>query len=142
MQTISQRIREEIGDPLRWRLATLGPLLAFAAGAEAQTVTAAECRLIARHVPAADVAYRSGIDVRGRPVAPADLAPAPTVIPERFVIALSVDLRRRLGLPDELKPELPIGVITVENGTLFLNGRPIPADAAGGLAAACAAALR
>lgn len=127
---------------MRWRLATLGLVLAFTAGAEAQTVTPAECRLIARHVPAADVAYRPGVDGRGRPVAPADLAPAPTVVPERFVIALSVDLRRRLGLPDELKPELPIGVITVENGTLFLNGRPIPADAVAGLAAACAAARR
>lgn len=127
---------------MRWRLATLGPLLAFATGAEAQTVTAAECRLITRHVPAADVVYRPGVDGRGRPVAPADLAPAPTVVPERFVIALSVDLRRRLGLPDELKPELPLGVITVENGTLLLNGRPIPPDAAAGLAAACAAARR
>lgn len=138
----SERIREEIGGTLRWSPATLGLLLAFAADAEAQTVTPAECRLIARHVPAADVAYRPGVDVRGRPVAPADLAQVPTIVPERFVVALSVDLRRRLGLPDELRPELPIGVITVENGTLFLNGRPIPPDAAVGLAAACAAASR
>ena len=121
----------------------LGILVALSAGsATAQTISQAECRLIASHVPAADIAYQPGVDVRGRPVVAADLLPAPTVVPERFIVALSVDLRRRLGLSGELKPELPIGVITVEAGTLLLDGRPIPPDAAAGLAAACASIRR
>ncbi|MCS6854402.1 MAG: hypothetical protein NZ523_06565 [Elioraea sp.] len=115
---------------------------AVAASAGAQSLTPAECRLIARHLPAGDVAFRPGVDARGRAVAPADLSPAPQVVPERFVVVLSVDLRRRLGLPEEVKPELPLGQLTVENGTLLLDGRPIPPDAASGLAAACAAAQR
>ncbi len=121
----------------------LGILFALIAGsAAAQTISQAECRLIARHVPGAGVAYQPGVDVRGRPVVAADLLPSPAVVPERFVVALSVDLRRRLGLAEEMKPELPIGVITVEGGTLLLDGRPIPPDAAAGLAAACAAVRR
>jgi len=124
------------------RLATLVVGFALAAPAAAQTLTPADCRLIARHVPSADVTYRPGIDVRNRPVTAPDLFPSPPVVPERFVITLSVDLRRRLGLSEELRPELPLGVISVENGDLLLNGRPIPADAASGLAAACAAARR
>ncbi|MFQ3623795.1 MAG: hypothetical protein SNJ73_09640, partial [Acetobacteraceae bacterium] len=74
--------------------AVLPPL---AASASAQTITAAECRLIAQHVPAADVAFRPGVDARGRRVAPADLSPPVEIVPERFPIVLSVDLRRRLG---------------------------------------------
>ncbi len=32
------------------------------------------CRQLVRHVPAADVAYKPGVDAKGKPIAPADLA--------------------------------------------------------------------
>jgi hypothetical protein len=47
------------------------------AGFTGIAVTPADCRLLERHQPAPDVAYRPGVDVRGRPVAPADLGGAP-----------------------------------------------------------------
>lgn len=110
--------------------------------AAAQTIAERDCRRLERHVAAPDVTYRPGVDVRGRPVAPADLAPPPAIVPERFPILLGVDLRERLGLPRDLILDLPLGVIGIENGTVLFNGRPLAPDAAAGLAAACAAARR
>ena len=47
-------------------------------------VTGADCRrLFVEHRPAPDVNYRPGVDVHGRPVAGADLNPAPQIrVPE------------------------------------------------------------
>jgi hypothetical protein len=108
----------------------------------AQTIAERDCRRLERHVPAPDVAFRPGTDVRGRQVAPADLAPAPAIVPERLPVFLGVDLRRRLGLPPGMIADLPLGVIEIENGTVLFNGRPLAPDAAASLAAACAAARR
>jgi hypothetical protein len=108
----------------------------------AQTIAERDCRRLERHVPAPDVAYRPGVDVRGRPVAPADLAPAPAIVPERLTIHLGVDLQRRLGLPRDLIADLPLGVIEIENDTVLFNGRPLGPDATAALAAACREARR
>jgi hypothetical protein len=125
--------------------ALIAAILLVAAGtlpAAAQTISEWDCRRLERHVPAPDVVYRPGVDVRGRSVAPADLNPAVPIVPERFAIYLGVDLRERLGLPPDLIADLPLGVIEIDNGTVLFNGRPIAPDAAAGLAAACAAARR
>ena len=108
----------------------------------AQTIAERDCRRLERHVPAPDVAYRPGADVRGRAVAPADLNPSVGIVPERLAIYLGVDLRERLGLPPDLIADLPLGIIEIDRGTVLFNGRPIAPDAAAGLAAACAEARR
>ncbi len=113
-----------------------------AAPASAQTIAERDCRRLERHVPAPDVAYRPGVDVRGRPVVPADLAPPPAIVPDRLTILLGVDLQRRLGLPRDLIADLPLGVIEIENGQALFNGRPLAADDAAALAAACREARR
>ena len=118
-------------------------ILAIASGpGVAQTIAERDCRRLERHVPAPGVAFQPGVDSRGRQVAPADLAPAPAIVPERLPVFLGVDLRRRLGLPPGMIADLPLGVIEIENGTVLFNGRPLAPDAASGLAAACAAARR
>jgi hypothetical protein len=115
---------------------------ASAVSVAAQTIAERDCRRLERHVPAPDVAYRPGVDVRGRTVAPADLNPSATIVPERLAIYLGVDLRQRLGLPPELIADLPLGIIEIDNGTVLFNGRPIAPDATAALAAACAEARR
>jgi len=92
------------------------------------------------YVPDASVAYQPGSDVLGRPVAPADLSPPPSVLPPVLGFVLSVELARRLELPGALKGDLPLGIVTIENNQLLFNGRPIGGDTEAQLAAACAAA--
>lgn len=88
------------------------------------------CQRLTRHVPAADVEYRPGVDVRGRAVAPADLpgsAGAQPPIP--IDLPLSVDLARRMGIALPSVPFLPNDVtavwLTVVGNQLYLNGQPI-----------------
>jgi hypothetical protein len=130
-------------DAVRHALAAVIVLAtASTAPAFAQTISERDCRRLERHVPAPDVAYRPGVDVRGRTVAPADLNPSVPIVPERLALSLGVDLRERLGLPPDIIADLPLGVIEIDRGTVLFNGRPIAPDVAAGLAAACAEARR
>nr|WP_255635432.1 hypothetical protein [Azospirillum sp. 412522] len=100
------------------------------------------CRRLTRHVPAADVEYRPGVDVRGRPVAPADLpgsAGAQPPIP--IDLPLSVDLARRMGVALPSVPRLPDDLtavwLSVVGDRLYLNGQPIDPGAEERLYAYC-----
>ncbi|WP_255542570.1 hypothetical protein [Azospirillum sp. INR13] len=66
------------------------------------------CQRLTRHVPAADVEYRPGVDVNGRPVVPADLpGTAGAQPPVPIDLPLSVDLARRMGIALPSVPFLP-----------------------------------
>ncbi len=58
-------------------LSLLAPVAAAAQSAQGTkqrvSITADDCRRLVAQVPSADVAYTPGVDVHGRPVAPADL---------------------------------------------------------------------
>ncbi len=97
--------------------------------------------------PAPDVAYKPGVDVRGRPVAPADLPNGyEGVLPDQIVIPLTVPLRRYApqapaGVADS---DIYAGAVTLDlaSGKLKLNGRPLEPDDGQALAAACASLRR
>ncbi len=105
-------------------------------------VDPALCRALVRHQPAPDVAYKPGVDAKGRPVAPADLpgsagamaAAAPIEIP------LTMDLARRMGvrLPNGgLPTDTVIGRMTLDGGRLMLNGQPLGGASEAELIALC-----
>lgn len=105
-------------------------------------VDPALCRAMVRHQPAPDVAYKPGVDAKGRPVAPADLpgsagamaATSPIDIP------LTIDLARRMGvkLPGGgLPTETVIGRMTLDGGRLLLNGQPLGGASEAELIALC-----
>ncbi len=72
-------------------------LFAFASPAMAQETLPPECRLLKEHKPSADVNYRPGVDVHGKPVVPADINAAPMGLESQtIVVPLSVDLAERL----------------------------------------------
>ena len=77
------------------------PLLLLAAPALAEPVAvidAATCRLLERHHPAPDVAYRPGVDVQGRAVAPADLpADRGLNLPQHIPVDIRIPVRTLLG---------------------------------------------
>ena len=104
-------------------------------------ISAEDCARAVAHVPDADVAYRPGIDVQGRPVAPADLGPPQLEAPPMVSFMISVDLARRFGLPQGvpggLAAELPLGIITVEGNRVLFNGQPLNREDSAALQAAC-----
>ena len=83
-------------------VAALWWLGAPAAAQERVVITRGECQRLVRHVPAADVAYAPGVDVRGKPVAPADIGGGYDYMqpPEEIAFDLRVDLRNFLGGPE------------------------------------------
>ncbi len=118
-------------------------LAATPAAAEPSTVRVAlqeeACRRLVAHVPAPDVAYRPGVDARGRAVAPADLPGSgggswlrPLVVP------LTLDLGERIDLPPGVAADIPLFDLTVDAlGRVRLDGRPIDDRTTVLLAAAC-----
>lgn len=94
-------------------------------------VTGADCRrLFTEHRPAPDVAYRPGVDVHGRPVAGADLNPAPQIrVPETVAFDVAVDLRR-FGIASTsplFQPSVKLGEVRVDvlTGKTLYNGEAL-----------------
>lgn len=93
------------------------------------------CRALVAHEPAADVAYQPGVDVLGRPVAPADLPGGVRFdAPEDFVVPISRDLDGQFGFPDDttvFEGDAIFGTVTYIDGQLFFNNQPLfdPAQA-------------
>ena len=66
------------------------------------TITKKDCRRLVRHTASADVAYRTGVDVRGRKVVPADAGGrVPLKLPDVFEFNIDVDIRKYLGGPED-----------------------------------------
>lgn len=103
-------------------------LLCAATPAAAQTlvIDSAACRLLERYrpEPGQDPAYRAGEDVRGRPVAPADLGGGTALaLPETFEFELEVRPRESGRLRDS---RIGVGRVSVlPDGRLLWNGEPL-----------------
>ncbi|MGQ9365185.1 hypothetical protein [Azospirillum sp. ST 5-10] len=100
------------------------------------------CQYMTAHRPAADVEYVPGVDVHGRPVAPADLpgsagAAAPL---DRFEIPVTLGFLRRMGVSvprTGLPGGTEIGTLVLDGGRLSFNGRPLDAGSEGRIYAFC-----
>jgi hypothetical protein len=113
------------------------------AHAEQLTVTTSDCKRLVRHVPADDVTYKPGVDVRGNAVAPADIGGGYNMeIPEEIHIDIGIDLADRLTLRDQrragedapnnvTRKVLPyegkasIGLVTIKGNETYWNGQRI-----------------
>ena len=90
-----------------------------------------ECRqLIISHKPSADATYKPGVDVRGKPVAPADLASGyEWVAPDTIEFDLAFNPLGNTGLDADAFANTSASVGTVKydilTGKLTLNGRPL-----------------
>lgn len=129
----------------------LGLLMAGSARAAdptpATTVDPALCRALVKHTPDADVAYQPGVDVHGKPVAPADLlggAPA-MQMPQTITIPLTLSLAKVLNLNTSQYPysqlgpgtEAQLGTLTVTGDQVLFNGKPISPQQQDNLAVLC-----
>lgn len=111
------------------------------ADAQRLVVSRADCERLVSHVPAPDVAYAPGVDVYGRPVAPADLPGSRRVaLPETITFDANADLRR-FNLPKSSRlyaPNVLLGKVTVErDGRVLFDGQPLQRDENAAIAELC-----
>jgi hypothetical protein len=136
----------------------LGAFLSLGAAAEPLTITITkpDCSRLIRHVPDADVAYRPGVDTRGRKVAPADLDPvaadfARRVVPEVLEIPITINPltynKERQGIQTPQGTAKGLGLTQSKIGTVkydfakdtfTFNDQPMLSDDQRQLAEACA----
>ncbi|MDA1101622.1 MAG: hypothetical protein O2967_21890 [Proteobacteria bacterium] len=112
------------------------------------TVSEKDCRLLVAHQPAADVAYKPGVGVRGRPVKPADVDSDQRIdLPQVIAIPLHVPLRRFPGI-GVVSPigdsEAGVGLVTVDrtSGEVKYEGKTLVQSEKARVVAACRKLLR
>lgn len=112
-------------------LSLAAPALAQAPATTKVQVTAADCRrLFTEHRAAPDVAYKPGVDVRGRPVVGADLNPAPQIkVPDTVAMDIAIDVSR-YGVPVNsplYQPNIKLGEVRMDlaSGKVLYNGEPL-----------------
>ena len=128
-----------------WLLA-LGPAANPAYGKTVR-VSKQACANVVRHSPAPDVAYKPGVDVYGRKVAPADLGGSPQIkIPDVISFDLKVNLEELGGTPPagpvgQVFGEPVLGKISIQGHQVYFNGKPLGGIGQAELAKKCRAAL-
>ncbi|PCJ60394.1 MAG: hypothetical protein COA65_04020 [Rhodospirillaceae bacterium] len=110
-------------------------------GGRTVTVSQADCLKLTKHVPSADVAYKPGVDVRGRAVTPAETGGSHSIVPpNNFTVDITVRLDKRFNIPvtpDLYQPEATIGTITIEGDKAYFNGQPLVTESINKLAEIC-----
>jgi len=114
--------------------------------ATSPVVDPALCQSLVKHVPSADVAYQPGVDVSGKPVAPADVpGGTPLALPQKITIPLTLNLANTLHLDTSQYPasnfgagtEAWLGTLTVEGDHVSFNGKPLSNEQQENLAVLC-----
>lgn len=89
----------------------------------------ADCARLVEHRSAPDVAYKPGVDVRGKKVAPADLPGSSAAIkaPKQVEIAISFNPLRGAAGSRFDSSELIVGTVqfNLETGAATFNGQPL-----------------
>ena len=116
------------------------------------TVTEADCRRITVHEPSADVTYQQGVDVRGKSVAPADLAGSTALADKIRETDIAFDLKLNpllfAGNPaladlfDEAVVDFGEVRFDRQSGKLTLDGQPLTDPQHAAIAEACRARLQ
>lgn len=112
---------------------------AVAAGETKVHMDRGACVQLVQHVPADDATYRPGVDVRGRPVASADLGGGHGIkIPDEINIDIGFDVAQRYQMTGPgAAAKGSVGTVTVKNGKAYFNGQPISPNDQAAIAAAC-----
>lgn len=89
---------------------------------------APECRSLTAHKADVGVDYKPGVDVKGRPVVPADINAAVIDVPDMMVVPLSIDLAKRLPSASAKGVDMAgtAGFLEVwKNGRITYNGQDV-----------------
>ena len=106
-------------------------------------IARSDCELAVRYVAPPGVAYQPGVDVNGRPVAPADVdGDRRLKLRDSIPVIISDDLRKQFGLPDDsplfdANAYLGIVELRLSDRRLTFNGVELSDREADALAAMC-----
>ena len=107
-----------------------------------------DCRWLVRHQPAADVAYKPGINSRGHKVAPADLNPEqqlqlPTIIAIPLTVPVGDLLKKGTSTPVD-GSDVGVGLVTInrKSGEVQYEGKTIVTGERDRMVVACRKLLR
>ncbi len=131
-----------------YRSVTIAALVIAAAAtsrAAERTIAIArsDCELAVRYVAPADVEYQPGVDVNGRPVAPADLDDGRRLqLPESIPVFITDDMRKRFRVPHHsplFDADAVVGIVELRlsDSRLTFNGVELSDPEANALAAMC-----
>jgi hypothetical protein len=104
------------------------------------------CTTLAGEQPVPSVDYQQGVDVNGRPVAPADLpTSAPPIQIDNFPIEIKKDLAGKFNVPatgGSFGAKAILGYVTLRDNRAYFNGQPMGDDQRAALIEACRDAKR
>lgn len=100
-----------------------------------------DCERLVRHEPAPDVAYQPGVDVHGRPVAPADLGSGVQLeLPDVIYIPIEIFLQDKYGIPANsvlFNARAQVGVVEVHGNRVYYEDQLLTDPETAALEAAC-----
>ena len=104
--------------------------VASAAPASAEiAISRKDCQRLVNHEPAPDVTYQPGVDVHGRPVAPADLGGGQQIqLPDVIYIPIEVLIQDKYGIPANsvlYDATALVGVVSVRGNQVYFEDQPL-----------------
>lgn len=114
------------------------------------SITLEDCKRLVGYVPDADVAYQPGVDVRGKPVVPAEGPDADALgqikLPDEIVIDFGYDFAGAYGIPNTGLETATAGILTIiydlGQGGLTVNGKSLKSADARAVKKACEMMLK
>ncbi len=112
----------------------------WAQGGTQVTVSKRDCQRLIKHAPSADVAYKAGVDVRGKKVKGADLNPSTIQVPKEITIPLGMEFAGKYGIGAGYDATATVGTIKYDlaSGGLTYNGKPLTDSDTRAIERACA----
>jgi hypothetical protein len=104
--------------------------IAWATPASAEiAISRKDCQRLVNHEPAPDVTYQPGVDVHGRPVAPADLGGGQQIqLPDVIYIPIEVLIQDKYGIPANsvlYDATALVGVVSVRGNQVYFEDQPL-----------------
>jgi len=104
--------------------------ITWAAPASAEiAISRKDCQRLVNHEPAPDVTYQPGVDVHGRPVAPADLGGGQQIqLPDVIYIPIEVLIQDKYGIPANsvlYDATALVGVVSVRGNQVYFEDQPL-----------------
>jgi hypothetical protein len=116
--------------------------VAGAAPASAEiAISRKDCSRLVNHEPAPDVTYQPGVDVHGRPVAPADLGGGQQIqLPDVIYIPIEVLVQGKYGIPANsvlYDATALVGVVSVRGNRVYFEDQELTDPEVAALEQAC-----